>query len=310
MAYIRKLTTGYRAEVARDGQRTSKVFPTKREAQAWAMSVESNIKAFRTQGAKTFGNAADRYSREVAAKKKGKKWEDARLLVAVAHFGEHTPLAKIGKPEISSWRDKRLETVSASTVVRESTLLKHLFHVARDEWEWLDHDPFKGVRMPKENDARYQRWTWPLIKRVLRAPREGKTAEMQAAFHIALRTGMRLSEVLMAPQHFDKVRRVVVLPDTKTGRREEVPIGRIAARLLDRPPFTVGPNEGSTLFSKLCRQLLIEGLTFHDTRGSALTWLSKKVDVMQLARISRHRDLQILMDHYYRVTPSEIAQRI
>lgn len=121
---------------------------------------------------------------------------------------------------------------------------------------------------------------------------------------------MRLSEVLIAPQNFDKVRRVVTLPDTKTGRREEVPIGRIAAKLLDRPPFTVGPNEGSTLFSKLCKQLLIKGLTYHDSRGSALTWLSKKVDVMMLSRISRHKDLQILMDHYYRVTPSEIAQRI
>jgi integrase len=310
MAYVRKTDAGYRAEVQRDGQRASKTFPTKREAQAWAMSAESNIKAIRTTSAKTFGNAADKYSREVAAKKKGKKWEDARLLVAVAHFGEHTQLARIDAPQISSWRDKRLETVSASTVVRESTLLKHLFHVARDEWRWMEHDPFRGVRMPKENDPRHQRWGWPLIKRVLRAPREGKTAEMQAAFHIALRTGMRLSEVLIAPQNFDRARRVVTLPDTKTGRREEVPIGRIAARLLDRPPFTVGANEGSTLFSKLCRQLLIEGLTFHDTRGSALTWLSKKVDVMMLARISRHRDLQILMDHYYRVTPGEIALRI
>lgn len=310
MAYIRKIPSGYRAEVQRDGQRASKVFPTKREAQAWAMSAESNIKALRTASAKTFGNAADRYSREVSANKKGRKWEDARLLVAVAHFGEHTHLKDIDAPEVSAWRDKRLQTVSASTVVRESTLLKHLFHVARDEWRWIDHDPFRGVRMPKENDPRHQRWGWKLIKRVLRAPREGKTAEMQAAFHIALRTGMRLSEVLIAPQNFDKSRQVVVLPDTKPGRREEVPIGRIAAKLLDRPPFTVNPNEGSTLFSKLCRQLLIEDLTFHDTRGSALTWLSKKVDVMVLARISRHRDLQILMDHYYRVTPSEIAKRI
>lgn len=310
MAYIRKLPSGWRAEVQRDGQRASKVFPTKREAQAWALTVESSIKAVRSTSSKTFGNAAERYSREVAVRKKGQRWEDARLLVAVAHFGEHTPLTKIQAPDVARWRDERLKTVTASTVLRDVNLLKHLFHIARDEWQWIDHDPFKGVKMPKENAARYQRWTWPLIKRVLRAPRDGKTKEMQDAFHIALRTGMRLSEVLIAPQNFDKVRRVVTLPDTKTGRREEVPIGRIAAKLLDRPPFTVGPNEGSTLFSRLCRQLLIEGLTFHDTRGSALTWLSKKVDVMMLSRISRHRDLQILMDHYYRVTPTEIAQRI
>lgn len=33
-------------------------------------------------------------------------------------------------------------------------------------------------------------------------------------------------------------------------------------------------------------------------------------DIAALYRVSRRRDLQILMDHYYRVTPSEIAQRI
>ena len=33
-------------------------------------------------------------------------------------------------------------------------------------------------------------------------------------------------------------------------------------------------------------------------------------DIADLYRVSRHRDLQILMDHYYRITPSEIAQRI
>ena len=120
---------------------------------------------------------------------------------------------------------------------------------------------------------------------------------------------MRLAEVLQAPEHFDAVRRVVVIK-TKTEARAQIPIGRIASKLLIRPAFVVGPNEGSTLFSKLCKELLIEGLTFHDTRGTALTHLSRKVDVMVLSRISRHKDLKILMAHYYRATPESIAARI
>lgn len=76
-------------------------------------------------------------------------------------------------------------------------------------------------------------------------------------------------DVIVAPGAFDPVRRVVSIK-TKTEARANIPIGRIAARLLVRPPFTVGANEGSTLFSRLCRELLIEGLTFHDTRATAI----------------------------------------
>jgi len=199
--------------------------------------------------------------------------------------------------------------VSASTVVREANLLRNLFNLARKEWKWIDHAPFDGVKLPKENPPRHQLWTWQLIKRVLRAPRTGKTAEMQAAFHIALRTGMRLQEVLAAPADFD-AKRSVVTTKTKTEIRGQIPIGRIAAKLLARPAFTVGANEGSVLFSKLCRELLIDGLTFHDTRGTALTHLARKVDVMTLARISRHKDLKLLMNHYYRETSDQIAARI
>ena len=80
--------------------------------------------------------------------------------------------------------------------------------------------------------------------------------------------------------------------------------------LLARPAFTVGANEGSVLFSKLCRELLIEGLTFHDARATALTHLAKRVDVLTLAKISRHKDLSLLSNVYYRERAETIAARI
>ena len=79
---------------------------------------------------------------------------------------------------------------------------------------------------------------------------------------------------------------------------------------MNMPKFTVGPNEGSTLFSTLHHELLIEGLTFHDTRATALTLLARKMDVLTLARISRHKDLNILMKRYYRETPEQISARL
>lgn len=309
MAYIRRYKDKWRAEIERNGQRSSKVCDTKREAQAWALEQEAAAKRARAGGNKSFGDAVDKYKRDVSSKKDGEAWEVRRLEVMRDYFGSDAGLLDIDTPQIASWRDERLKTVSASTVVREANLLRNLFNLARREWKWIDHAPFDGVKLPKENAPRHQIWTWQLIKRVLRAPRAGKTAEMQAAFHIALRTGMRLAEVLAAPGNFDAKRRVVTLK-TKTEARAQIPIGRIAARLLARPAFVVGPNEGSTLFAKLCKELLIEGLTFHDTRGTALTHLSKKVDVLTLAKISRHKDLSLLSNVYYRATADQIAARI
>jgi integrase len=55
---------------------------------------------------------------------------------------------------------------------------------------------------------------------------------------------------------------------------------------------------------------MIDGLTFHDTRATALTLLAKKVDVMVLARISRHKDIALLHRVYYRATADEIAAKL
>lgn len=309
MAHIRRYQDKWRAEVQRNGIRTSKVCDTKREAQAWALEQEAQAKRARFGGNRTFGDAVDKYLLEVSAKKDGKVWEVRRLAALRAHFGTDTPLAEIDTPQIAAWRDARLKAVSASTVVRDANLLRNLFAVAKKEWRWLDHAPFDGAKMPKENPPRYQVWTWQLIKRVLRAPRTGKTAEMQRAFHIALRTGMRLAEVLAAPANFDPAQRVVTIK-TKTEARAQIPVGRLAAKLVAGKKFTVNANEGSTLFSKLCKELLIDGLTFHDSRATALTHLAKKVDVLTLAKISRHKDLSLLSNVYYRATAAQIAAKI
>ena len=304
MAYIGRFRDGWRAQVQKGGTRATKTFATKREAQAWATEQEAQKTLLKGH---SFAAAVAKYQDEVSAKKDGGPWEVRRLNAMLAHFSG--PLADIDAPQVSAWRDKRLQTVTGSTVVREVNLLRNLFNVARLEWKWITHKPFEGVKIPKENAPRHQVWTWQLIKRVLRAERIGKTAEMQAAFHIALRTGMRLAEVLQAPANFDARRRVVVIK-TKTEARAEIPIGRIAAKLLQRQAFEVGPNEGSVLFGNLCRELLIDDLHFHDARATALTLLARKVDVLTLAKISRHKDIRLLSNVYYRESADQIAARI
>lgn len=312
MAYIHKHGDGWRAQVAKQGIRRTAVWPTKREATEWAARVESEIAAgkFDRYPTKTLEQAAAKYLTTVSTTKRNAEvWERRRLAAFCEHFGP-IELAAITSEKIGEWRDKRLETVSGSTVLREVNLYRNLFKIAVEEWKWLEESPFKGVRLPKDNPPRDPVWPWQLIKRVLRAPRVGKTAEMQAAFRIALHTGLRLQEVLGCG--FDAKRNVLVIPPSKTEPRPAiVPTTLRARRLLANiPKFTVGPNEGSALFSTLHAELLIEGLTFHDTRATALTLLARRMDVLTLARISRHKDLNILMKRYYRETPEQISARL
>lgn len=309
MASIKPHGDQWRAQIARKGVRKSAVWPTKREAVAWANRVEAEIDAGLQRG-HTLAEACTKYIATASkAKRDAVAWETLRLKAFQAHFGD-VALASITSEMIGGWRDKRLETVTGSTVLREVNLYRNLFTLAVDEWRWLDESPFKGVRLPKENPPREPVWPWQLIKRVLRARRVDKTAEMQAAFRIALHTGLRLKEILGCS--FDPQRNVIIIPPSKTENRPTIvpTVARARRVLINMPKFTVGPNEGSTLFSTLHNELLIEGLTFHDTRATALTLLARKMDVLTLARISRHKNLNILMKRYYRETPEQISARL
>lgn len=307
MASIIKDKGRWRAFVFKHGIRRSKTFDTKREAQAWALRQEAELDGLALGAGRTFAALAQAYLKRVTPTKRSQRWESNTIARLREQIGDDTPLASIDSVRIGLWRDDRLLTVSGSTVQREANLLRNMLKVASEEWKWYVGDAFLGVRLPRHNPARTAIWPWQLIRRVLRAERRGKTAQMQRAFLISLHTGMRLQEVL---QHeYDAERGVIVLRESKTGAAE-IPVTRRARRHLPTEPFTVGSKEGSALFSKLIDQLLIDGLTFHDARATALMLMSRRMDILTLSRISRHRDLRILSNTYYREKPDAISRRI
>jgi len=215
-----------------------------------------------------------------------------------------------------SWRTERMKEVKGSTILRDSGLYRNLFRVCVNEWRWLTANPFTGVQLPKQPPPRVQLWRWQQIKRVLRAGQRvgGKTLEVTQAFHIALRTAMRLQEAVQAPQCFDAQRRVVDLSRSKTARQGEivtVPLTKQGYRLMLTMPkaFTVNKDRASMLFSILLSNLLIKDLQFMDSRATALTLMARKMDVLTLARISRHKDLKMLLT-YFRESPEAISLRL
>jgi hypothetical protein len=259
--------------------------------------------------------------REVTpGKKSATDFETRRMGYFKEFFGESTPILSITRKTIAKWRDHRLATVSGSTVNREANLLSNLFRKARLDWEYIQSNPMEGIDWPDEEDPRTVVWNWRQIRRVLRYCQSSqgiKTQQCGIAFHIALRTGMRAKEVLLA----SKRGQVAVIDDSKTtkkGKEVKIPLVHQARRVMDRygaVPWQIEPNELSVLFHKACIHCGVrvkheDGPTFHDSRGTALTLLAQKMPVQELQRISRHRKLDTLVHVYYRETAEKIAARL
>lgn len=322
MPFVRPYGTGgYRCEIQKQGVRESKVFDRKADALKWGYQREAEIEAEKTGRGVQFGQATARYLRDVSpGKKDAVAWETRRMDAFREFFGDSTPLLTIKQPRIAAWRDHRLETVLGSTVNREANLLSSLFRRCRVEWHWMEHNPMEGIKWPDDEDPRGIVWRWRQIRRVLRYCQESdgiKTQQVGMAFHIALRTALRLKEVLIASREGN----VAVIGDSKTtrkGKRVTIPLIHQGRRVMDRYAGTVWvvePNEASTLFHKAAvgcgvRRPKVDGPTFHDARGTALTHLARRMPVEQLQRVSRHRKIDTLLTTYYRVTNEEIAARL
>ncbi|CBJ43513.1 tyrosine-type recombinase/integrase [Ralstonia solanacearum] len=342
MASFSQHGSGWRAQVYVAGERDSKVFRTKREAQAWASAREIELRQRRTQSpaeTRTVANMLDRYSEEISTKKRGSRPEQLRIAAFLRDFPDLSAktLASVQTPDLVGWRETRLRgyigadgrqvrAAAPASVLRDINWLRNAFIIARDEWHWIEHNPFKGFQMPTEGPPRSRRVLPREVKLLCRRlgyrtgqPPTTKSQEIALAFLVALRSAMRVGEILSLGKDTLNLGRRVATVNHKmqylTGRPREVPLSRHAIRLLTPVAnraqcFTVSSSTLDTLFRKARDQLMIEDLHFHDSRAEALTRLARKVDVMTLAKISGHSDLRLLQEVYYRESMEDIAARL
>jgi integrase len=340
MASIYKLGKKWRAQVARNGVRISEMFATKAEATSWAAVKEAELLRQKRGEApsKTFQDALDRYAEEVSPTKRGMRSERLRLYALSREFPQlvNKQLADIGTPDIAAWRDARLKVVSKGSVQRDINLLRNVFSIARDEWKWISESPFKGMKTPGNNPPRTRLPKWQEVKAICRwlgyitnSIPHSKQAETAYAFLVSLRTGMRAGEILsLSTKNVSLDRRVASVSHKTehiTGRPRDIPLSKHATRLLSvltsfplgeeapaggRKLFSVSSASLDALFRKATTNLQIDNLHFHDARADALTRFAKKVDVLRLARISGHKDIKTLMEHYYRESASDVARQL
>ena len=304
----------------------SQTFDTKARASAWGHAREAELKAQGTNRTKaSFQDAIDRYIEKVCPEHKSGDNEAKRLKALVRAPGllpVLKPISEVTAVDLSRFRDIRLEQVSVATVRKEMTIVRSVLESARRDWGMIVVNPITDVKRPPAPPDRKRLFTEDETKKILAALKyEGDVVTMQHQVAIALllglETGMRAGEMVGMTWRVVNLRhKYVTLPKTKNGDERDVPLSAKAIELVGKLKglskthvFTISSASLDALFrnaKKLCK---IEDLHFHDSRANAITMLAGKLDILDLARMIGHRDIDNLMI-YYRKSATDIANQL
>jgi integrase len=322
MGTTRKRGDSWRAEVYRRGVRDSGTFRTRQQALDWIEKREAEIDS----GAppRSFGAAVDK----ITADPTRSKFDKLRLAAFRSRWGQ-VQLSNITSAMIAEWRDERLKQVSPGTVLREITVLRNLFAVARQDWQWTTANPVADVRKPRAPQPRKVTITDDERDEMLGRLKYTGTVETLAhetavALLIALETGMRAGEIMaLRPQ--DIKGNVAVVVKSKTGPGRDVPLSKRAVELfevmsrkrlrrrvndLDGRVFHLTSGSLDVTFRRARdADPPMRRFHFHDARATAITRLVHTLNPLELARMVGHSDLSSLMI-YYRPSASSLAERL
>lgn len=322
MASIRKRGKVWGVQVYVNGVRESATFDTKAAAAAWALERQAQLSGKRLPN-KTMGDAFARYAVEVSPSKGGVRFELVRLASLQNEPLARVPMATLAATDIADWRDVRLKQVSSGTVLREMNLIRSVIEVSRRDWGWIRINPMRDVRKPPAPRSRKRRVTQDEINKIALACGlgDGLTAHTAMnrtglAFLFAIETACRAGEIIGAvAADIHTTERYIHLPKTKNGEQRDVPLSRRALEILATLPtdaptaFALLPGTRDALFRRARSAAGLHDLHFHDARAEAIWRLSKKLDVLELARVIGHRDVKSLL-LYYNVSASDLATRL
>ena len=314
----------------------SKTFASKKDAEAWAASVESRLGVSQFDGLQlkaaktmTVRDVFERYEREVAPNFKGRNSLGIlKRVIRDAAFMDLV-LSKITPLDIRQWRDDRAQDIQPQSVHRELNTISGVFTHAIKEWGVpLASNPCHSVSRFKGADkSRDKVWSPADVTTLLDAigwredmPLGEGRDYVGWALLLGIETAMRIGELCaLRVSDFHPAEQYAQLRDTKNGDDRQVPLSTTAIKYLmilcanKMPTDKVFPLIAATLgeyFLEARRKCGLEHLVFHDSRHTAATQLSAKLpNVLELSAVTGHRSLKSLK-RYFHPTPAAIAGKL
>jgi len=250
----------WQVQIRRKGQRLSKTFFYKQDAEIWARKTESEIdrgifintnEAERT----TLSKLIERYKseklsikpkdedEEVDRKKtladkaklaiKAQAQEISRLNIIEKAMGNKI-LATITASDIIQFRNSRLKTIQANSANREITTLKRLLSFANDDCKIILPHGVPSIKKLPTDDSRERRVSDAEIETICK---NTNSVELPSIVMLALYTAMRRGEISnLMRSNIDFSVPSVKLMETKNGKNRVAPLIPSAAILLKELP--------------------------------------------------------------------------
>lgn len=293
----------------------------------------------RRKNTPTLEAALTRYKTEVSIKKKGYSNELSICKVWLKTSIFNRQIGAIMASDLNRIRDRWLNEVQPSTVVRRLALLSHLYTVARKDWGLINlANPVELVRRPTVKDGRTRRLYERIKLRGVPASEcpmselqwlinATRSKELPTIMLLAAETGMRRAEITgIRRENLDLVHGTVFLAMTKNGESRFVPLSPFAKQLLrqyviDKPTqgliFSISPEAVTRAFirartkarknyEQLCkkykrkpREEYFIDLRFHDLRHESTSRLASVFEVHELAKVTGHKDTRMLLRYYH-----------
>ena len=295
----------------------SKTFITRVEAKKWIRDIESKLDRsdFIVKNNATYPTLKglmNMYLSKVSKQKASYETDVANFKTFSLLFEDlNMPINKLNARMFARFRDKYLEERKASTYQRLMSSIKHMWKIARTEWEYPLENLLEKVRTPKKDNPRDRRLTIEEYKKILYG--NHTDYEYRNLILLAVATGLRLGEISgIHREHIDG--NTLLIPKRKNGDTNvKVPLSDNAQSVLKNMelPIKLKKRGIQIKWQRLMKKYEIKDLHFHDLRHEAISrYLENGVSIQDVQVLSGHRDIRVLMRVYANLRPREVASKL
>lgn len=215
-------------------------------------------------------------------------------------------ITKITAHDLENYKNKRRDQVTAATVNRELSCIKHMYNKAV-QWEYLKENRLRSVMKFREPPRRMRYLAKEEITRLLDCCAE----HVRPIVVMALNTGMRKGEILKLKwQDIDLKNRIIIVRNSKNHESRTLPINEmlygelrfLGQRLPVRYVFS-HPNgkpyyDIKDGFSAALKRAGIADFRFHDLRHTYGVYLAMNgTPLLVIQRLMGHKTISVTVDY-------------
>jgi len=269
----------------------------------------------------------EKFMDEVSPLKQGSHERNRQIVKHFKAFFGDTLLEDVKAPLLSSYKSERLQTVtkkgrtvSPDTVRKELSLLRQIFNVAIDEWEFCKENPVRKIIKSLPQEVKRVRYVLPEEAEKLRFT---IPAWLKPIVITACQTGLRKANYLnLTTQQVDFTSNRLIIGKTKNGNPIGIAMTSIVRYTIldvirDRKiisPYVFCDDRGkpyapsmvSMAFKRACSRAGVDNLRLHDLRHDFATLMLRKTkNLVDVQHALGHKDSRMTM-RYAHLLPDDL----